>query len=106
MGRHLVIKSLPDGRLRIHWFKVCSSGPIKTPEGMIQTSIGAKQVGGVQGMIACNPEQNNLGPVQKGMDTLMCLRSDDPRAVTCPECMATEDFKKAVVQVAETPMKK
>jgi hypothetical protein len=96
MERQIVNKMLPNGRVCIHWFQPCDDGPINTEAKVIPTQIGPLKMGGVRGRIACNPSQNYLGPLEKGMQRLMCHRSEDPRAVTCPACMDTPAFKEAI----------
>lgn len=83
----LNIKLLKDGsgRVCIHYFVRDETGLIETPKGENRL----KGLGGVKGRIACHPQQNTIVPQNQGMETLLCMNSDDVRAVTCPDCLAT-----------------
>ena len=96
--RVVEMKLLPDGsgRVRIHWFQICEDGPAKTPAGTVNTSAGSWEMCGVQGRIACTPARDNVLPQYQGQVIHLTCRSEDPRAVTCPECQATEDYKAAM----------
>src|SRR5215467_9714350 len=91
----VTIRLLPDGsgRVRIHWYVKFKGGPIKSvaQNGVINFPAS-------EGKIACSPD---LGPSVRLSDGSMQLthRSDDPRAVTCPECMATQEFKDAMAEI-------
>ena len=99
--RTVVIKMLKDGsgRACVHWFRVDPKGPITTPSKTVPTMMGPMKFGGVQGYIACNPAQNTVTPQQVGNDIYQCCRSEEPRAVTCPDCMATPEFKAAMEEI-------
>lgn len=45
-----------------------------------------------RGRLACNPKKK-VAPVTKGNVTTITMRTDDPRAVTCPRCIASVDYK-------------
>jgi len=92
------IKVLPDGRGKIHWF-IRGEGPIENPIRVDQTEIGPITLGGAKGWIACNPQQNTVLPQQIGMEHYLCLHSDEPRAVTCPDCIKTEEFKNHMAMI-------
>jgi hypothetical protein len=93
MKRVIAIKMLPDGsgRVVIHWL-IRGEGPITTPRSEIRTPAGPRMGGGVTGKIACQPERKSALPEVKGGEILMFHYSDDCRAVTCPDCMATPEF--------------
>jgi hypothetical protein len=101
--RTVIIRMLPDksGRVRIHWFIHEERGPIKTPETVKMTQIGPVRLGGNRGRIACQPAKTDLVPQQKGRDIEPCCHSDDPRAVTCPECMAVPEYREAMDYLGE-----
>lgn len=103
MSRTVEIKILPDGtgRVRIHWFQVLDGGPIKMPSGTIETQYGPLIHVGPPGRIACQPERTSVLPQEQNGVTLLTCHSDEPRAVTCPECMATPEFKIAMQKIAE-----
>src|SRR5438876_1374472 len=99
--RTVVVRLLPDGsgRVRIHWFERLDNGPVKTPEGEVMTNLGPMVFGGVSGRIACAPKMTNVSPqMVDGRANLVC-HSDEVRAVTCPQCMETEEFKKAMEEI-------
>lgn len=96
--RIINVKQLADGtgRVCIHWFRLDPAGPITTPVGAIMAGqFGPMKMGGERGWIACHPEQTSVLPVERGGETLICTRSDDPRAVTCPACIATVEYQEA-----------
>ncbi len=98
--RTVTVKLLPDGsgRVRIHWLELREDGPVKTPEGTVPTSQGPIRMGGAVGRIACAPRQKKVGAVTEKGETSLVVHSDDPRAVTCPECQEKEEYKAAMRQ--------
>src|SRR3954467_7971518 len=44
------------------------------------------------GRLACDPNRNPGPRVVRGV-TYVTIRTDDPRAVTCPKCLASADYK-------------
>lgn len=109
MSRTAVLRLLPDGsgRVRIHWFIWDKEGPIQMPQTMVMTAKGPMAVGGNavtgerRGRIACQPKLKSVLPQQKGQEYLLFTHSDDPRAASCPECMATEEYKAAMKALEE-----
>jgi len=99
----IVIRLLPDGsgRVRIHWFERCDDGPIETLQRSEPTPIGPLRLGGAKGRIACRPEQKSLSQTTREGQYQPTVHSDDVRAVTCPECQATEAYKKTVQDLAD-----
>lgn len=98
----VVIRLLPDksGRVRIHWFETLPEGPIETAQNVHLTAIGPVKIGGARGRIACAPQQKELiGKTKIGYQPT--VHSDDPRAVTCPECLATASCQKALADLAD-----
>ena len=100
MQRVVVMKRLKDGsgRCCIHYLVRDDSGPIT----MLDCEIVAMpyKVGG-RARIACNKEQNTVTPQERGQEVFQCLRSDDVRAVTCPDCLATKEAKDMLAHYAE-----
>ena len=88
--RTVVLKQMKDGRVCIHWLIRDQSGPIALVDCPIPTPYPNN---GIRGRIACNNRQNKATPVDTGIETLLCCRSDDVRAVTCPACLATPEAK-------------
>ncbi len=101
MSRVVVLKMLPDGRACIHWFRRHADGLVKTPSHVQMTERGPLQLGGATGSVACRPEQNTILTQYVGGEYLQCLVSDDPRAATCPGCLATEEHKVAMGEQKE-----
>ena len=89
----LVVKTLKDGRACIHWFKHDPKGPIQTSADVAISSLGPIKIGGATGKIVCHPEQNTVSSQWDGNELRMCLNSDDVRAVTCPACIETDEYK-------------
>ena len=100
--RVVTIRLLPDGsgRVRIHWYMRTPDGPIKPPENGMP-DIYAKKLGWpTSGRIMCAPGVKDIRPQIKGASIHPVVHSDDPRAVTCPECMETEEYKKVMEEYA------
>ena len=91
-----------SGRMCIHWLIRDAAGPIATELDVRNTERGPLPLGGFKGRMACRPEQNTVYPQHRGQETFLCLHSDDPRAATCPDCLATEEYKKAMAELGET----
>jgi hypothetical protein len=100
-----MLKLLPDdsGRVRIHWFERTPDGPITTTEASVPAARGSVKVEGITGRIACMPRVDTIGPKQDARQTIHLVpHSDDPRAVTCPECLATPSCKKMLEEYGLT----
>lgn len=83
----LDIATLPDGRTLIHWLKEIDNGPIAIkghPE--LRAAVGQKVDANYQ--VACNPKQTTVNPQKRGSVRYMCITSGDPKAATCPKCLA------------------
>lgn len=103
MSTQVVVRLLKDGsgRVRIHYFVRDEAGPIRTPAGVIAlTAMGPMSAGGTKGYIACQPKQESLDVKKDGI-IYPTPHSDDVRAVTCPECQATAEYKKMADFLAE-----
>lgn len=94
----LNIRTLKDGsgRVCIHYFVRDDTGPITTPRGDGQL-VG---VGGTKGYIACNRQQNTVGTQVRNGEHMLCVNSDDIRAVTCPACRESDEGKKMIEHYA------
>lgn len=78
------------GRVCIHLFVPDESGPFV--EGNVTHVVDRKLVQGpVRGRIACNSKKL-VSPVTRNGVIEVTLRSADPRAVTCPKCIASPDY--------------
>ena len=113
----LNVKLLPDGsgRVCIHWLMEDTYDAAKEPpdslkplgrlvkeaadgdqfpirvQGHPQLRSQTGQPAMVRGRIACNPKQNTVNPQHRGQEVLMCMHSNEVRAVTCPKCLATPE---------------
>lgn len=98
------VKLLPDGsgRVRIHWFVHSESGPAKTPGGVVKTSQGPARYDGARGYIACQPQRTSVLPQMKGNEYTLLVHSDDVRAATCPDCLATVEAQAMLQELGET----
>lgn len=99
--RTLIRRLLPDGsgKIRIHWF--CRGpGPIKTKGRVVMFGINPQHLGGAQGKVACQASRTSLLPEVTGQGINHLEITDDPRAATCPECCATEEYKAAMANYA------
>ncbi len=99
----VLIRLLPDrsGRVRIHWFERTADGPVQTQANSVQTALGTVKLGGAKGRIACQPARKEVTPSLIGSEWEPCVHSDDPRAVTCPECMGKDGFKAAMQELKD-----
>jgi len=98
------VKLLPDGsgKVRVHWFVRSPQGIIKTNLKTEMTSIGVIRLGGAQGYIACQPKREDVTPIMVQGEIHLLVRTDDIRAATCPECLATEEAKKLLAEMKDT----
>ena len=103
------IKVLPGepldgtGRACIHLFVQDERGPFAEPNALHvedwQDDKGKpiKQLVSrpTRGKLACNPKRM-VEPVMQAGVTTVTMRTDDPRAVTCPRCLSSADYTKAM----------
>ncbi len=99
--QQIVIKVLPDGRVRHHWFVRDEQGPIKTPLRQDPTQAGVLRLGGAVGYIACQKRRQSTAPEVRGNQVVPLCHTDDPRAATCPDCLATPEYAAAMAAYAE-----
>jgi hypothetical protein len=98
---NVVVKILPDGRVRIHWFIHDSEGPASTPGGSTATARGPIQWPAARGRIACQPKREHITAQYNNGKHYAFVYSDDARAATCPECKATAEYKAMMEQLGE-----
>lgn len=105
MKRVVNIKVLPgepldgSGRVCIHLFVQDESGPFAEPSTLYMEEVSEDGEAPTKrlisrparGRLACNPNRK-VAPVVQGNVTTITMRSDDPRAVTCPKCKASVDY--------------
>ncbi|MBX9682127.1 MAG: hypothetical protein K2X38_25495 [Gemmataceae bacterium] len=96
MNRIINQRFLPDGsgRVCIHLFAHSADGSATTPAG-----VNGFKFEGARGYIACNPTQSKVTPLVRGNEHLLCTWSDDARAVSCPKCQETAEFKGQMEQL-------
>lgn len=91
-----------SGRVCIHLFVQDPKGPFIEPH-VLHPVIGAdgqevKQqctARPTRGRLACDLRRK-VAPVKRGQVTTVTLRTEDPRVVTCPKCLASEYYAKAI----------
>lgn len=97
MKHKLVFQGVPGrpGSVRIHYFVHDEAGPIEMPSDMAMTAFGPITLGGSKGRIACQPtlKVEDVLPKLKGGFTHLFQHSDEARAVTCPDCCRSDDYK-------------
>ena len=88
------------GRVCIHLFVCDPKGSFVEPSVMYpvldengKVKNGECECRPTHGRLACNPRRNPT-PTTRGNVITVTPRSIDTRAVTCPKCIATEDYKK------------
>lgn len=95
------------GKVCIHLFVQDEKGLIVEPHVLHQvTDDQGKSTGQVtarptRGRLACD-RKLTVRPVTKRGVTKITHRSDDPRAVTCPACIASEAYESAMLRL-KTP---
>lgn len=94
-----------SGRVCIHLFVRDENGPLTEPHVLHQVdgdgdgeNTGRKEMIArpTRGKLACGviPSQTQSSGIIK-----LVHRTDDPRAATCPRCMATDDYKTIMGQL-------
>ena len=82
-----------SGRICIHLFVQDKDGPFieshALHEGNEQQPIVAAPT---RGRLACDPKRT-VAPKVKNNVTTITLRTSDPRAVTCPKCTESDQYK-------------
>lgn len=89
-----------SGRARIHLFVRDEAGPVV--EGRAYLPIAGEDgqpvkqkmaAGPVRGRLACDPGRL-VAPVERRGVVLVTMRTEEPGAVTCPGCRASEDYRR------------
>jgi hypothetical protein len=93
----VVVRTLPDGRVCIHWLMRDPEGPIQTMNQVVR-GAGAMMWKGARFRCACQPERTSLNTSEVGR-TVQFTHTDDPRAATCPKCLATVEYKDAMARL-------
>jgi len=78
------------GRVCIHLFVQDEGGSFTEPHVLHPDGkrVSAKPT---RGRLACDSSRN-VAPVTHGSTTTITMRTDDPQAVTCLKCLASEDY--------------
>ena len=91
-----------SGRACIHLFVRDAHGPFVEPHVLRQAVDddglpvkGQLMAGPARGRLACSPTRT-VSPTTRGNVTMVTLRTDDARAVTCPKCMASGLYARAM----------
>lgn len=80
-----------SGRVCIHLFVRDAAGPFVEPH-VLDTVEGRIVAGPARGRLACDRRRRpDDRPDRDGVMTVT-HRTDDPRAVTCPRCMAAPEY--------------
>lgn len=95
------------GRVCIHLFVPDSSGPFQENHVIqlckLALARGERKAvsGPMTGRLACD-RKRLVAPVTKSGVTTVTSRTDDPRAATCPKCIASKDYERMML-VLEPP---
>ena len=97
----VVIRLLNDGtgRVCIHWLIRDPEGPIQTENRTVIAQNGPQIMKGARWRMACNPTLSNLDS-RDGGRLIPWSHTDDPRAATCPKCLATAAYQAAMAELA------
>lgn len=105
--RIVSVKVLPgepldgSGRVCIHLFVQEESGAFVTPCAVHPVIVDGAQVkqqvtcGPARGRLACDSSHDPTPSTRNGVTTVT-LRTDDPQAVTCLKCIASESYREMV----------
>ncbi len=85
------------GRVCIHLFVQDPRGPFVEPHALHPGKENPRELEArpTRGRLACDPKRK-VAPVVRGNVTLVTPRTDDARAVTCPKCMKSPEYVKAM----------
>lgn len=94
------------GKVCVHLFVRDPSGPFVEPH-VLHQAVGADgapikqqlEARPTRGRLACD-RRRLVAPTTVAGVTTVTIRSDDPRAVTCPKCMASSDYEE-MMQLVE-----
>ena len=82
------------GKVCIHLFIQDERGPFVEPHGLYIADTDKGKLLATRptrGRLACNPRRT-VAPANRGGVTTITPRTDDPRAVTCPKCIASAEY--------------
>jgi hypothetical protein len=83
------------GKVCVHLYVQDPAGLFVEPHVLHPVGDGTKNLEArpTRGRLACDPKRP-IAPYTRNGVTVVTPRTDDTRAVTCPKCIATEDWKK------------
>lgn len=88
------------GRVCIHLFVQDPRGPFVEPHVLHETEPGKLTARPTRGRIACSAKIKGVAAVVRGGVTYVTHRTDDPRAVTCPKCLASREAQELLARIA------
>ena len=83
-----------SGKICIHLFVADKKGPFTEPHCLHVEDVEGKQqlvTKPTRGRLACDPKRL-VAPIERKGVTTITMRTDDPRATTCPKCIASKDY--------------
>ena len=95
-----------SGKVCIHLYVQDESGPFIEPHALHPVFENGEQVKQkmvarpTRGRLACNPKRDAT-TIVRGKVTTVTHRTDDPRAVTCSKCKASEDYMKMMLKLEQ-----
>lgn len=95
-----------SGRVCIHLFVQDKRGSFVEPNAIMPVFRDGVQVkqevttGDARGRLACDAKRNPR-PTTHNRYTIVTSRTDDPRAVTCPKCLASKECKDIIDKIAQ-----
>jgi hypothetical protein len=98
------------GRACVHLFVQDESGSFVEPHAIhpvYRNGVQVKQeveCRPTRGRLACDPRRDPA-PVTRGNATTVTHRTDDPRSVNCPKCLASTDYERMIAAIAATERK-
>ena len=94
-----------SGRVCIHLFVRDEKGTCVEPGAWhpVNDKLGNPiprkiKTGPARGRLACDRKRKITPAIKNGVTTVT-HRTEDPRAITCPKCMATEEYKAAMTKL-------
>lgn len=88
-------------KIRIHYFVRDPNGPGKSSKGDGRLGAYAESLGGMRGYLACQPKSDKVGTTVIQGVPYMKHHTDDPRAATCPECLASNEYAAMMKRLGE-----
>lgn len=96
------------GRVYIHLFVIDPAGPFVEPHVLHpcrdeQGEVIPQQVEArpTRGRLACDPKRLVAPRRERDGSLTITMRTDDPRAATCPKCLASADYARLMDTIAQ-----